>query len=129
MEIPTRNILMSKRHYGQVVKIFALGYKDRGFGSPHVHVCTKKEFKRPRLNGGKKLFFLDLIYEGQKKAERFCYYKINEMGKFFFYRFGVFLYRFVTEGAERRAGPRRQGPHQRLFHNDNLACLNINANS
>ena len=83
MEIPTRNILMSKRHYGQVVKIFALGYKDRGFGSPHVHVCTKEEFKRPRLNGGKKLFFLDLIYEGQKKAERFCYYKINEMGKFF----------------------------------------------
>ena len=28
---------MTRRHYGLVVKIFAIGYKGRGFDSPLVH--------------------------------------------------------------------------------------------
>ena len=40
VEIPTRNIQMSRRHYGLVVKIFAFGYKGRRFESPHVHFHT-----------------------------------------------------------------------------------------
>ena len=37
MEIPTRNIQMSRRHYGLVVKIYVLGYKGWGFESTHLH--------------------------------------------------------------------------------------------
>ena len=40
VEILTRNIQMSRRHYGLVVKIFTFGYKGRGFESPHVHFHT-----------------------------------------------------------------------------------------
>ena len=40
MEIPTRNISMSRRHYGLVVKIFVFGYKGCGFESPHLHFHT-----------------------------------------------------------------------------------------
>ena len=46
MEIPTRNIHMS------MVKIFAIGYKGRGFESPHVHFYTipSKSFRRSWKN-------------------------------------------------------------------------------
>ena len=44
---PTRNIQKLRRHYGLVVKIFAFGYKGRGFESPHVHFI----FWRERENG------------------------------------------------------------------------------
>ena len=61
VEIPTRNIQMSRHHYGLVVKIFVSGYKGCRFESPHLHfhsIPTYLFFSRDGIKNGTGILLL-----------------------------------------------------------------------
>ena len=82
VEIPTRNIQMSRHHYGLVVKIFAFGYKCHGFESQHVHFHTGDPqiatWNKPQLTSKTtKTFLKHLTHEPHTQCNAIRLFKLS----------------------------------------------------